>query len=111
MGAELDFIVTYNSLQKGTRSTRRARVLALRRMTTRRNQLNLVAQCNRRSSLLHQSVLGRLGGSHVSRMSPSVGKRIRRLELIAPRKELCDMETLGLAAYLTLVCWCAWLIS
>ena len=23
----------------------------------------------------------------------------------------CDMETVGLAAYLTLICWCAWLVS
>jgi hypothetical protein len=85
---------------------------SLRRMTTRPQQLNLVAEDI--PALAPAHLINPLSNGSVARMfatHPSVEERIKRRADGTQERKPCDMETLGLAAYLTLICWCAWLVS
>jgi hypothetical protein len=81
-------------------------------MTTRPKQLNLVAESN--PALAPAYFINPLSNGSMARMfamHPSVEERIRRRADGTQERKPCDMETLGLAAYLTIICWCAWLVS
>jgi hypothetical protein len=81
-------------------------------MTTRPKQLNLVAESN--PALAPTYFINPPSNGSMARMfwmHPSVGERIRRRVDGTQERKACDMETLGLAAYLTIICWCAWLVS